>query len=75
MWAQLFRQAAGFIGTTLLRPTEPGGPWLTLDHWESRTAFERFQESRGDEYRRLDLALAELTVDEQFVGAFEDPSG
>lgn len=73
VWAQLFRQAEGFVGTTLLMPVEPGGPWLTLDRWESRSAFERFQEEHGEAYRSLDAALAHLTAGEHFIGAFDEP--
>ena len=71
VWAQLFRQADGFIGTRLLAPDETGGPWLTLDEWESRAAFERFQDVHGEAYRSLDEELAGLTADERFIGAFD----
>ena len=71
----MFAAAEGFIATALLQPARPGGPWLTLDRWESEAAFERFQHLRGDEYRSLDAALAPLTTDEQFVGAFDEPAG
>ena len=69
-WARLFGQADGFVGTTLLAPDQPGGPWLTLDRWRSRAAFERFQAEHGDAYRALDVELEPLTVEELFVGAF-----
>lgn len=72
VWAQLFREADGFIGTTLLAPAEPGGPWLTLDRWQSRDAFERFQDNCGEAYRRLDDELMPLTADERFIGAFDE---
>ena len=71
-WAQLFRQADGFVGTILLAPAELGGPWLTLDRWQSRAAFDQFQQNSGEVYRRLDTELAPLTADEQFIGAFEE---
>jgi heme-degrading monooxygenase HmoA len=72
VWAQLFRQAEGFVGTQLLAPTEPGGPWLTLDRWQSRDAFERFQDDFGEAYRGLDAELEPLTAGELFIGAFEE---
>ena len=72
VWARLFQQAEGFIGTRLLAPEEPSGLWLTLDEWESSSAFERFQDARGDAYESLDDELAGLTADEQFIGAFDD---
>ena len=72
-WAELFQQAEGFIGTTLLAPAEPGGSWLTIDRWESKLAFEQFQASLGEAYRSLDDTLSELTAAEHFIGAFDDP--
>ena len=72
VWARLFRQAEGFIGTNLLAPVASGGPWLTLDRWQSQGAFHRFQEEFGDAYRRLDAELAPLTGGELFIGAFEE---
>ena len=30
-WAEVFRQGGGYLGTRLLRPTEPGGWWMTID--------------------------------------------
>ena len=71
VWAKLFRQAEGFVGTRLLAPPDAGGRWLTLDEWQSRDAFERFQATLGETYRGLDEELAGLTSDEQFIGAFE----
>jgi len=72
VWARLFRQAGGFLGTTLLAPAESGGPWLTLDRWQSHAAFERFQEDCGEAYRRLDAELMPLTAGELFIGAFDE---
>ena len=71
VWAQLFTQADGFVGTRLLAPEAAGGPWLTLDEWESRAAFERFQAKHGEAYDALDEELAGLTADERFIGAFD----
>ncbi len=72
VWAQLFRRAEGFVGTDLLAPAEPGGPWLTLYRWESRDAFDRFQDDLGETYRRLDAELTPLTAGELFIGAFDE---
>ena len=74
-WAQLFERGEGFVGTILLAPSEPGGPWLTLDRWESQGAFERFQHVHGEAYRSLDAELAHLTAAETFVGTFEEAEG
>ena len=71
VWAQLFGRAEGFVGTRLLAPEEAGGPWLTFDEWESRAAFDRFQDEYGEAYRALDEELAGLTAEDRFIGAFD----
>jgi heme-degrading monooxygenase HmoA len=70
-WARLFRNAAGFQGTSLLGPAETGGWWLTIDRWDSATNFEAFTEVFGEQYRALDAELEGIAGEEQFVGAFE----
>jgi heme-degrading monooxygenase HmoA len=71
-WAQLFRRAPGYRGTSMLRPAEPGGWWLTIDHWDSAADFEAFGQALGEEYRALDEELEGVAGEEEFVGAFED---
>jgi heme-degrading monooxygenase HmoA len=68
-WARLFANAPGFLRTELWRDGD--GIYLTADHWESFDAFERFQASHGDEYRRLDAELEGLALAEAFLGAFD----
>jgi heme-degrading monooxygenase HmoA len=70
-WAALFAKAEGYRGTELLRPLEAGGWWVTIDRWESPTAFETFQRDFGPQYRALDAELEGVAGDEEFVGAFE----
>lgn len=72
IWAKLFEQAEGFVSTALLAPEEAGGPWLTVDRWQSRAAFDCFQQDHGEAYRALDVELEPLTVDELFIGTFEE---
>jgi heme-degrading monooxygenase HmoA len=71
-WAELFAKAAGYRGTDLLRPLEPGGWWLTIDRWDSIADFEAFQRDFGEEYRALDAELEGIAGQEEFVGVFED---
>lgn len=68
-WAKLFATAPGFIRTDLWRDGD--GIYLTADHWESVTAFEAFQASLGEEYRRLDAELEGIAGIETFLGAFD----
>ena len=72
-WAQLFRNAPGFQGTTLMSPAAPDEWWLTLDRWESSAKFDAFVQLFGDQYRALDAKLEDISGEEIFVGAFEDP--
>ena len=71
-WAELFDKGEGYRGSTLLRPFEPGGWWLTIDRWDSAADFEAFGHDHGEEYRALDAELEGVAGDERFVGAFEE---
>jgi heme-degrading monooxygenase HmoA len=71
-WARLFRHAPGFQGTTLLKPEERGGWWMTIDRWDSPRDFQSFIEVFEQQYRALDAELEGVAGEGQFVGAFED---
>ena len=72
VWSRLFEQAPGYRGTVLLRPSERGGWWLTLDRWDSLRDFEAFEDQFGVEYRGLDAELEGVAGEEVFLGAFEE---
>jgi hypothetical protein len=63
----------GFLGTRLLRPSEPGGAWLTIDSWTDAAAFECFRRQHEEAYRTLDRELEGVAGQERFVGAFDEP--
>jgi heme-degrading monooxygenase HmoA len=69
-WAQLFRQAAGYIGTELLRCAEDPTHYVTIDRWSSAEDFTRFQQDFGDRYNALDAELEGLTLTETKIGSF-----
>lgn len=71
-WAELFGQAKGYRGTSLLHPDERGGWWLTIDRWDSLSDFQSFQSAYGEQYRALDAELEGIAGEEEFVGAFEE---
>ena len=71
-WAELFRQSPGYRGTSLLKPTEKAGWWMTVDRWETLSDFEAFNREHGEKYRALDLELEGVAGVEEFVGAFEE---
>lgn len=70
-WEALFRQAHGFRGTEVFRRTAAPGRYLTLDRWESRSAYERFRRERASDYAALDALCEGLTVRETFLVAWE----
>ena len=54
-WAAFFKDAAGYIGTELLRDVEMPGRYLVVDRWESAEAYNAFAAAHRDEYmRRVD---------------------
>ena len=71
-WAELFGRANGYRGTTLLRPIDAAGSWITLDRWDSERDFEAFSRDFGDDYRSLDRELEGVAGEEDFIGAFEE---
>src|SRR5207237_7840414 len=73
-WAALFGKTRDYLGTSLYRPSEPGGWWLTIDRWNSAADFEAFGHHFGDEYRALDAALEGVAGEEVFVGELEEDS-
>jgi heme-degrading monooxygenase HmoA len=70
-WAQLFRLAAGYRGTTLLRDLEAENRYATLDRWDSVAAFEAFQRDFSSEYAKLDGECSSFTLEESRVGVFQ----
>ena len=72
VWAALFAKGRGYLGTTLYRPDQPGGWWLTVDRWNSAADFEAFGDLHGADYRALDAELEGVAGEEEFVGAFSE---
>jgi heme-degrading monooxygenase HmoA len=71
-WADLFRRAKGFRGTTLLRDTADPLRFVTEDRWDSLQDFEHFQEVFGSDYAGLDASLESLSGAEQLIGRFRE---
>jgi heme-degrading monooxygenase HmoA len=69
-WAELFRRAQGFRGTTLLRDAADPLRYVTLDRWDSLQDFERFREEFGSAYVEMDARFERLTSAEQLIGRF-----
>ena len=71
-WAQLFRSADGFLGTTLLKRDGKPGEYLTLDRWVSAQAYQTFRLARHGELTALDRRCESLTALEQEIGSYQE---
>ena len=60
-WTQLFKQGKGYLGTELLRAMDHPRHYLTIDHWDSSSAFDSFQENYHVEYEAIDARCENLT--------------
>ena len=74
VWAELFRRAQGFRGTTLLRDAADPLRFVTLDRWDSFEDFERFRDMFGRAYEDLDASCESLILSEQLIGRFLEES-
>jgi heme-degrading monooxygenase HmoA len=71
-WVQLFRQAPGYIETLLLRDRAQRGRFLTIDRWQSESAYDAFRKNFAVQYAELDRRCAELSRAEVALGTFVD---
>jgi heme-degrading monooxygenase HmoA len=69
-WVALFRGAAGYRGTELLRDADTPRRYLTIDRWSSPTAYAAFRERAVAAYEALDRAGEGLTEAERPLGHF-----
>jgi heme-degrading monooxygenase HmoA len=70
-WAALFRRAPGFVRSELYRDRAQPDLFLTIDHWDSESAWQAFRAAHAADYEALDRRCAELTEDERAIGLFE----
>jgi heme-degrading monooxygenase HmoA len=70
-WAELFRRDARYLGTRLLRNVGTERVYVTMDSWESRTAYDEFREKFAAEYEELDRESEALTERERHLGEYE----
>jgi heme-degrading monooxygenase HmoA len=70
-WATLFMEHRGYIATELIRDTSHSMRFLTIDHWESLSAYSEMKNRSRKAYRELDEKFEKYTVDENYIGIFE----
>lgn len=69
-WAGLFRQAGGYLRTELYRDASDPRRFVTVDYWDSESAYERFRADFAADFADLDRAGEELTESERCLGHF-----
>jgi heme-degrading monooxygenase HmoA len=72
IWVQLFRQAAGFIETLLLKDRSRPGRFVTIDRWRSEEDYASFRHEFATEYAQLDTDCQRLTQHERMLGTFSE---
>ena len=70
-WVQLFRRAAGYLRTELHRDRSQPLRFITIDHWESKEAWEAFRATFTEEFEALDDTCGAWTTHEAEIGRFE----
>lgn len=74
-WVALFRQAPGFVETLLLRDAANPLRYLTIDRWESDSAYREFRAVFSEQYADLDERCEHLTTRETPLGRYEEAGG
>ena len=75
LWSQVFDQAAGYRGTTLLRDTSNPQRYLVIDIWDLEDQRDSLLASCETEYSVLEAALADWTESRTKVGVYQVRSG
>jgi heme-degrading monooxygenase HmoA len=71
-WVALFREHPGYRGTELLRSEIPER-YLTIDRWDSATAYDAFLAAEKPRYAELDARGDALTLEERRIGRYAQP--
>jgi heme-degrading monooxygenase HmoA len=66
-WERLFLSAPGYSGTELIVGDDEDC-FLTIDRWQTKSAFEGFMRSSRPAYEQLDEKLDALTTSEVLIG-------
>lgn len=73
-WVALLKGAPGYRRTELHRDRRDPSRFVTLDYWDSESAWRRFREEHSREFEELDARCERLTLAEREIGRF-DPAG
>jgi hypothetical protein len=74
-WAHLFRKSVQYLGTDLLRDRDKERGYVTIDRWESESAYRGFVVEHRDEFAELDRQGEQFTTKETPLGEFNAVKG
>ena len=69
-WVKLFQKFSGFIKTELHRDINNPDKYVTIDHWESKEAYNQFKKLSKEDFLEIDKIGEGLTVEEKHIGEF-----
>jgi heme-degrading monooxygenase HmoA len=70
-WVKLFLKCPGFIKTELKRDLDNPNRFVTIDYWQSYSAFSSMKQLIATEYKDLDNQCEAYTLSENHIGIFE----
>ena len=72
LWVSLFEQCKGYIKTELKQDIKHPERFLTIDYWQSQSAFSAMKQNISDEYNELDKRCEAYTLSEKHIGFFSN---
>lgn len=70
-WVELFRHAPGYVRTELHRDRSNPQRFITIDYWDSESAWRQFRTGFSEQFQDLDARCEEFTTRESEIGVFE----
>lgn len=70
-WVNLFRHCSGYIKTILLQDLDNPNQFITIDYWQSYSAYSSMKEIVAPEYEYLDKQCEPYSSSENHLGIFE----
>ncbi len=70
-WAEFFGKSEHHVSTSCYVKLPEHGVYMTIDLWSSKRDYDEFIAENKEEYEKIDLACATLTLSERFVCTFE----
>jgi heme-degrading monooxygenase HmoA len=72
LWVRLFRHCKGYIKTELKQDFDQPNRFITIDYWQTNSAFLAMKQTIGDEYNKLDKRCEVYTISENHIGFFNN---